>query len=121
MTGEERERFDELVDTVYHIDDPTSLPDAKLAELWRLNYKREESMTRGQEEIENCKRSMSIVINSLDGFNESSRKIAKTKLNQHRIKCLKLADRFAEINDELRVLFNTFIQVSGFSKGWRRR
>jgi hypothetical protein len=113
----ERWRLDELRDVVYEAKDPLSLSDEVLAELWRLEYKRQKHMSRGQMDREHRMQQFSMVVNILNTISMDCKDIAKTKLNIHRTKCLKLADEISNKCQELRVDFNTYQHVAGW---WRK-
>lgn len=116
MTEEEKYRLSELSELIYEHERPTELPDNVLAEYWRLNWKKEDQMKRGEMERENREWQASIIINILETFKKDCMAIAKTQLNNQRTRCLKLADKFGAMSIDLRENINTYFSIMGFWK-----
>ena len=116
MTEEEKYRLSELSEMIYEHERPTELPDNVLAEYWRLKWKKDNEMKRGEMEKEARIEQAAIVVNILNTFEKDCRAIAKTQLNNQRTRCLKLADKFGAMSCELRVNINTYFSIMGFWK-----
>lgn len=116
MSQKEILRFDELKNLVYDSDNPLAMPNDVLAELWKLEYKYQKSLTRGQMNRENRMHQFSFIVNTLNTVTEDCKEIAKTKLNIHRTECLALADDFSNICQDLRVKIIKFQHIAGWWK-----
>lgn len=117
MTEEELEEWKEKV---YKSEDPCSFPDNILAELWREEYRRVNRLRHGEMEFEGRLEQSSIAINLLEEMRKDLKRVAKAKLNNHKLDCLKLEEKLSSMEYEFRVLFNKYFDCTGLSKIWAR-
>lgn len=114
--GFSEKRLEELENEVYESEDPTKFPDDVLAAIWRKEWKRQDRMKHGEKELKWRCQQNSLAVNVLCTFEKDCRSIAKTKLNTQRTALLRLADKFAEINADLRTSFQRYCRYGGWKK-----
>lgn len=113
--------FTEKEEKILCADDPTQYPDKELADLWRKEWMRKKYYREGDYTIDARLQQAAAAITLVEQMIEDLKKVAKTKLNAHRTKCIRLIDNLEQTNHNLRTYFNTYLEITGLIKDLKKR
>lgn len=113
--------YTEQEECILCAEDPTQFSDKELADLWRKEWMRKKYYREGDYTIDARLEQSAAASTFIEKMIEDLRKVAKTKLNTHRTKCLKLIDNLEQINHNLRTYFNTYLEITGLIKDLKKR
>lgn len=102
-------------------EDPTKFSDKELADLWKKEWRRKKSYCEGDYTVDTRLNQASAASTLIEKMIEDLRKVAKTKINTHRTKCLKLITNLEQVNHDLRTYFNTYLEETGLIKHLKKR
>ena len=108
--------FTEREEEIFMSDDPTQFSDKELAAIWRKEWKRYKHYCEGERKLEDRSRQNSMAVNFIEQVIKDLQDVAKRKLNIHKTRCLKLADKYSQIENDLRTCFLTYLQETGLNK-----
>jgi len=107
------EELYELKEKIYESDDPTSFSDYELAELWRHEWRQLKKARHGEMQYTERAYQASVVINNLEELQKDLGKVAKTKLNAHKTRVLRMIDKLSSLSEQYKILYNDYLKETG--------